>query len=122
MRLVDDEHAVAVTRGLELRHVAQLADVVHARVRRGVDLRRVEPRESHRLWRERERPAVTAQEAGLVGERVRREIAGSAVKPKYLSTMSRSSCVSRGTTEQIEIPVIAEKNEERGAAVAREIP
>ena len=41
VRLVDDEDAVAVARGLELRDVAQLADVVDAGVRRGVDLAHV---------------------------------------------------------------------------------
>ncbi len=39
---VDDEDAVAVARGLELRDVAELADVVEPRVRRGVDLADVE--------------------------------------------------------------------------------
>jgi hypothetical protein len=38
VRLVDDEDAVAVSRGLELRNVAQLADVVDAGVCRGIDL------------------------------------------------------------------------------------
>ncbi len=42
MGLVDDEDAVAVTRRLELRDIAQLADVVHATVGRGVDFAHVE--------------------------------------------------------------------------------
>ena len=41
VRFVDDEDAVAVARRLELRDVAQLADVVDAGVGRGVDLAHV---------------------------------------------------------------------------------
>ncbi len=38
VRLVDDEDAIAVARRLELRGVAQLANVIDTGVRRGVDL------------------------------------------------------------------------------------